>query len=302
MLENVSGESIATEVEMIRSAFQGTVVILEGNNDSSLFDNFFDAESSHILVAHGKENALSAIEIINNCEEKGVLAIVDADFWRIEDIPDLPDNILVTDKHDTEGMIFSSSAFFRVASEYCSARKTQICDDLRDFFYEKTKIIGLLRYTSKRHTLNLVFHDLDYKKFTNKDSLEIVVPQLIRYIQSLTRINAKKHGGQEEFYTDETVLEHLNGIIEEGGNYDSSEICCGHDLISLFGLGLRKLFATLKASVADKDNVRKLFRLAFSINDFVNTNLYAAIVQWEQVNVPYKILKNNIILEPGAAH
>ncbi len=294
MLENVTGESIATEVEMVRTAFPDTIVILEGNNDSMLFENFFDSHFTHIIIAHGKDNAISAIEIVNDSAGKGILAIVDADFWRVEGLPDLPDNILVSDTHDVEGMLFNSNAFSRVVSEYCSPRKIIGYDNLKDFFYSKSSMIGIFRLISQRNNFHFVFHELNYQKFTNKSTLEIDIDKMVRYVQDITQQNAAKHNYELDLPQDAEIITLINQVMENEEDLDKLELSCGHDLLGLFALSLRKLFATLQASIAENGNIHRLFRLAYSINDFVLTNLYQEIEQWELNSNPFKILKNDL--------
>jgi len=291
MLEAVTGDIIATEIEMTRAAFDGAIMVIEGNNDEKFYKKFVDDNLCHIVVAHGKENALQSIDIVNNNKLPGVLAIVDSDFWRIEGLPKLPGNIFITDTHDSEGMVFCSEAFDRIVEEYCSKCKISKYDNLRYFIYEKSRPIGYLRLASYQNKLGLVFKGLDYKRITDRGAISVNINALVNHILHLTRDNMKRKSGVKVYLSSETILELYKNTIRENGQYEDKELCCGHDIIGLFAIGLRKLFSTLQAAIANRENIEKIFRLTYNFKDFLNTELAAAISNWEQNNPKYNILK-----------
>lgn len=291
MLETITGEIIATEIEMTRAAFDGAIMVIEGNSDEKFYKKFVDENLCHIVVAHGKENAMQSIHIVNKNEFPGVLAIVDADFWRIEGLPELQGNIFITDTHDSEGMVFCSQAFDRIVEEYCSQRKISKYNNLRYFIYEKSRPIGYLRLASHRSKLGLVFNDLDYKKITDKGTISVSIDSLVNHILHLTRENMKRQAVRQVDLSSKTILESYKKTIREKGQYDDKDLCCGHDIIGLFAIGLRKLFSSLQAAIANKKNIEKIFRLTYDLKDFLNTELATAIVSWERNNPKYRILK-----------
>ena len=291
MIETITGEIIATEIEMTRAAFAGAIMVIEGNNDEKFYKKFVDENLCHIVVAHGKHNALQSIEILNSNKLPGVLAIVDSDFWRIEGLPKLPGNIFITDTHDSEGMVFCSEAFDHIVEEYCSKRKISKYDNLRYFIYEKSRPIGYLRLASHRSKLGLVFNDLDYKKITDKGTISVNIDSLVNHILYLTRENMKRKTVGKIDFSSKTILASYNKIIKENNQYNDEDLCCGHDIIGLFAKGLRKLFASLQAAIANKENIEKIFRLSYDLKDFLKTELSASIAVWEQNNPNYKILK-----------
>lgn len=291
MLETITGEIIANEIEMTRVAFDGAIMVIEGNNDEKFYKKFVDENLCHIVVAHGKENAIQSIDIVNNSKLPGVLAIVDTDFWRIEGLPELSGNIFITDTHDSEGMVFCSEAFDRIVEEYCSKGKISKYDNLRYFIYEKSRPIGYLRLASHRSKLGLVFNGLDYKKITNKGTISVNIDTLVNHILHLTRENIKRQSVGQVDLSSKTILKSYKKTIRENGQYEDKDLCCGHDIIGLFATGLRKLFSSLQAAIASKENIEKIFRLTYDFKDFLNTELAAAIFNWERNNPKYKILK-----------
>ena len=289
MLNMVTEETIATEIEMTKDSFPGTILVIEGKNDTKFYDKFVDPKKCHLVVAHGKDNVLAAIEIINRDNIAGVAAIVDSDFWRVTEIPALPRNIFVTDTHDSEGMIFTSNAFDRIAKELCTEKKINEYDDLRGFIYSHAKQIGFLRLASIENDLFLVFEGLDYKKATRKNTIVVDIDSLIRHLQHLTKKNAKRKDYNDQVFTDEEIKQYFEETVKIGNDFDVKEVCCGHDLIGLFAIGLRRLFASIQATTANREHMEKVFRLAYSYDDFKDSDLYSSITEWEN-NHQHKIL------------
>ena len=292
MLETITGEIIATEIEMTRAAFDGAIMVIEGNNDEKFYKKLVDEKSCHIVVAHGKKNAIESIDIVNKNKLLGVLAIVDADFWRIEGLPELPANIFITDTHDSEGMVFCSEAFDRIVEEYCSKGKISKYDNLRYFIYKESRPIGYLRLASHRNNLGLVFNYMDYKKITDRGTISVNFNTLVNYVLHLTRQNMKRQSEPKPDISSEEIVESYNNTIGETRQHEDKELCSGHDIVGLFAIGLRKAFSSLQAAIANKENIEKIFRLTYNFNDFLNTELAGALFNWDRKNPKYRLLKN----------
>jgi len=97
----LNAHSVANTIRMSRSQHAGAFLIVEGDSDVRVFNRFVDSKC-RIISAKNKENAVAALDILSKDKFKGVLAVVDADFWHWEgkkiDNPDL----LLTDTHDLE--------------------------------------------------------------------------------------------------------------------------------------------------------------------------------------------------------
>lgn len=291
MLETITGETIASEVEMIRTSFKGAILIVEGGNDKNLFNQFIDDSLCYLIVAHGKENAISAISILNSEKKKGIVALVDSDYWRIDGIESDHKNLLVTDLNDIECMIFDSTALDKVVAEYCSKNKVEKIGDLRNYFIDRATTIGLLRLTSHRKRFNLVFESIDYKKFTDRDTLDIDVDLLVRHINQLTSNLMRKKNIISRNIPDMELIKYMEEQKELTKYHDKLKTCCGHDIIGIFAIGLRKLIGTVSSAVSDYENIGKLFRLAYGSVEFKATYLARSIVEWEINNKPFVILK-----------
>ncbi len=85
------------------------------------------------------------MEILNKENFQRILAIVDADFERLECLPNVP-NLILTDTHDLETMLIQSPALDKVLAEIGSEEKiTKFGKDIRSVLLQAGKPIGYLR-------------------------------------------------------------------------------------------------------------------------------------------------------------
>ena len=127
MIEHITGDSLANDVRMTRAQFSGSFLIVEGKTaDFRFYRRFIDEQRCQIVPAHGKTNACDAITILEEDEFPGVLALVDADFWRLEGIDTPSSNVFLTDSHDLESMIVKSQALEKVLSRFSTPAGIQL--------------------------------------------------------------------------------------------------------------------------------------------------------------------------------
>jgi hypothetical protein len=72
--------------------------------------------------------------------------------------------------------------------------------------------------------------------------------------------------------------------------HDPWHVCCGHDLVWILSVGLRKTIGTWDTKDVRPDSLERSFRLAFERSYFYRTQLYVSIQQWEEANTPFVIL------------
>ena len=186
-------QTIASEAVLIRDTYPGTIFIVEGVEDEELFLKFVSDSKAIILPVGGREMALEVADILSKEGREGYLTIVDADFWHMDGIPRLSQNILITDCHDLEMMIVASDAFDAIMRALGSRAKiatflgTRKCGDLRNWLIDKALWIGHLRHHSHDRELHLDFEDLDFEGFVDKKSLEITVSKLVEAVLAKTK-------------------------------------------------------------------------------------------------------------------
>jgi hypothetical protein len=284
MISNLSGSDIAAAVKMTRSAFGGTVLLVEGTNDSKIYEKFVDEGRCALIPAYGKANALEAIAILNKTRVAGILSIVDADFWHLHGIRPPAANVLVTDSHDIEVMMLESRAFDNVLRTYGSKSKIRAflkqhgAGDLRMVLFILALPIGRLRLLSEEHSWRLQFNGLNYAKLLSGTLLVVDQRELVRQVFSLT-------SGYKVPSVD--ILTQLRKA--ESRNCDPRQTCHGHDLTAILGLALRNALGTVSRKVATRDNIEKWLCLAYDIVEFAKTELYRAAKDWEIGNKPYVV-------------
>lgn len=285
MLEKITGVDVANEVIMSRSAFSGTILLVEGSQDVCCFERFVGEQKCKILPTQGKSNAIEAVEHLEQMCLEGFLAIIDSDFWHIDNVKSPSKNILLTDVHDLELMIINSRAFSVFLAEYASNNKIKTFlkrhsnGDLRLVLLDCCFPIGLLRWVSDRENLGLNFDGLNYAKCVDKASLKVLIDKLIQIVLSLTK---KKSLKTENIRT--KLDENLNS-----GPYDLFQVCCGHDFTAILAIGLRKAIGSKESKIANQKNIEKILRLSYDSRDFERTSLYEDSKKWESSNVPYEV-------------
>lgn len=119
-------------------------------------------------------------------------------------------------------------------AEYASDQKLAALSrrsqkNVRAILLEAGTPIGLLRLISMRGDIGLKFEDLTYIDFLDRDKLTIDVRKLIQ----TTKNKSGKHSLSE---TD--LLDDIKRL--EMAGHDPWHMCCGHDLLNVLAVGLRK--------------------------------------------------------------
>jgi hypothetical protein len=279
--DEVTASSIAAEIILLRAAARKTILIVEGGTDERLLSVFVDSAECDIVISYGKENALKALAIARHKNITGLLCILDRDY--LEYLSGLPDDkdIIFTDEHDIEMMLIKSFAFDRLLAEMGSQEKLQEIlgrgSNPRQIIRDTAHHIGIFRLLSLRDGLNLTFHKLRYS-FVHRASLSIDLSEMIDEVfnSSLRRCEDKAA---------------LMRAIEDWNAkpHDPWLICSGHDLTAILGKALLSLFGSHSTQAIRRDEIESKLRMAFSAEDLRATNLFIAVVQWEQANPPFLV-------------
>ena len=272
--DEIDPGTIAAEVLMLRAASNNTILILEGPSDEKVFINFIDTSLCEIVIAHGKYNAVEALNLLKGRSLTGLLCIVDEDFDQLFGKPSRA-NVLRTDDHDLETMIFRSSAFDRVLYEFGSATKIANSrskwTDLRDPIVQAAYPVGLLRLYSLKNSTHLTFDGVR-PAYVDRRTLVADITLMIKTVTDHSRVSVD--------------IEEVYNFFGKWpmANYDPWQICCGHDLAEIFGKSLQTLFGSRRSIEVDLSSIERALRLSYSMDDFRLTNLFSLIKDWEQNN------------------
>ncbi|MDJ0671170.1 MAG: DUF4435 domain-containing protein [Microcystis sp. M53598_WE2] len=279
MREQITPDRIANSIRLLRSAHEGVFLIVEGHSDKLIYERLVNKQEVRVTIASGKNNAIKALSILEKENFRRVVAVIDADFSRIEQqIPD-SNNLFLTDEHDLEMMLIKSAAFDKLLKERGSEEKiAAFPKDIRETLLKLGQEIGKLRLLSLRNELDLKFEGLKFGKFIDKEKLSINIDELIRSI---------KNHSQKLSLDEQQIKQDLSVISDE--NHDPWQLCCGHDFISILAIALCKVLGTWNANDVKKEDWERELRLAYELSYFYQTQIYQLMVNWQSNNHPYQI-------------
>lgn len=284
MKEYLAYQDTVDDLLLWRQGFARTFLLVEGATDQRLFKRFTDTSRCKLRECHGKENVLSVLSLLEIRGFDGVVAIVDADFMLLEQV-ELPSNdLFITDEHDIEMMFLRSKLLEQYLDVHGSDDKLvrfwgENEQDVRRLLLNLGRHVGYIRWLSLRERFEFRFEGLDYEKFISRDKLELNVTKLIKTIKDHSRT---------AHIADNELLSKLNALISE--THDLWHVCCGHDLIYILALGLKKALGTHDARECTPEDIEQTFRVGFSIEHFRATRLYQSLADWELHHPEFKLL------------
>ena len=262
---------------MHRTTHRGSFLVVEGQNDSSLFKKYTLESRCIILSAFSRQNVIDTLFFLEEREFFGTLGLIDRDFLDFLSAPELPKNIVCTEENDIEVMIICSpvlSNFLRVYGSPAKIKNVEISTgkEIRDLIFEEAAKLGSLRLLSKLDDLNLKFSEMNFH-FVRNSSIEINTDR------QLNHILARSSGGKKP------SLEYLKRRITEIiANVDNvKRLCSGHDCVRILGKSIRNLLGT-DSQFDSKNKIKnldKVLRLAYERGFFEQSQTYSAIKQWE---------------------
>ncbi|MCI0523693.1 MAG: DUF4435 domain-containing protein [Acidobacteria bacterium] len=283
MREAITANRVANQIRLLRSQFLGAFLIVEGDTDKRIYSRFIKAEACRIVIAYGRENAVAASESLERGGFAGVLAVVDADFDLLESRDFASSNIFLTDTHDLETMMLKSPALEKLLLEMGSEDKhdefrKKRGKEVREALLEEGLHLGYLRWVSLRHNHALRFEGLNYRNFTDLGALTVDQSKLIRTV---------KNHSQKPQLSEPELQRQIEAIRDEA--HDKWLVCCGHDLIGLLSVGLHKALGSRNWKEVETEILERSLRLAYEFAWFRDTQLYAAIKEWEGINNPFQV-------------
>lgn len=277
---------LANKIRMTRSLHKGSILVVEGDTDARVFNGFIN-NVCMIIPAEGKNNAVNALEILENDCFQGILVVVDADFWRLEGYRPGSINVLLTDHHDLETMILSTPEVMeKVLAEFGSTTKLkQLPGPAIDMVADNALIIGYFRWLASpsKDNLRLTFKGLTFENFiiTGQAKLQIDIDNLIDAV--------KKNSPGIKFH-EKSIKSKIESLKKE--NHDPRHVCCGHDMVQILAIGFRFVFGKKKAGTFTAEILEGTLRLTYQYAHFCQTALYHSIRKWEKENPAYTVLKN----------
>ena len=275
MREYLTSDDICNQVSMMRSLFDGVVLLVEGVTDQRLFEKFIDKDSTSIIVGHSKDNVRNTVNTMSGKRRDGrVIGIMDSDLDGLRGKTVSPP-LFHTDCRDMEMMVIRSNSLDDVLDEYCDmellSRFQENIGQVRDVLVSASYPIGLLMWISQRERLNLSFKDLDFERFVNPRTLSLDAHTMVADVISNSnscRISRKR------------LLQMLD---DEASSLDDLwAVARGHDTVDILLIGLKRNFGSFNSRYLTEGELGGALRLAFSDQDFIKTRLYADTSSWAE--------------------
>ena len=279
-----SVDIMANEIRLNRQIFKGSIVIVEGSTDKLFYDNFIEDTKCQIKSANNKEDAIKIYEKIKQDGYKGILVVVDADFWRLNGQESSDTNVLLTDTHDLESMIINSRAFDKFLNAFGDFDKIKnMHKSIREALLDVAVPIGIFRWISspEKEAWCFTFKGLPYQELVITPEFKLNVGRLIDSVMTIS----------DRFDIDRSlIMREIEENIERG--QDPWQVCSGHDLVGLLLAGLNGTFGISNLKY-DSTVVQKELILSYEYIFFKSTGLFRSIKDWEETNQPFRVLKDD---------
>ncbi len=265
--------TIANEVRMKGSLSGKAFLVVEGSDDSRFYRRFIAPDHCSLIPGFNKENVMGAVIVLDGTNFGRVLGVVDSDFDALMGGA-LPSVNIVRgdDSHDLETMLLRSSALDAVLHEFASPDKLASFEIrahslFRDWLLNAVQHLGYLRWYSETNGINLCFEGLKFSHFFDLRTLELDRNAMFAAIKNQSR---------NWTITDDELTE---AGWPQNRNDDLWHVCCGHDMVDLLAIALRRAIGSQQQ--LDAEQISRALRLAYSGGDFANSVLCARIRNWE---------------------
>ena len=284
MKDDIKANHLANEIRMTRTQFRGTLLIVEGQTaDFRVYKHLVDPKQAKIIPAHNKDRALAALKILEDTNFLGVVAIVDADFWRLEGRNPTSPNQFITDTHDLETMLLESHSLEKLLDEFGSPQKIANFTansrmDIRQTLLTAARPIGYLRWASQRDNLSLTFEGIIFSRFIDHNTLHIDISGLIQEVKNKSR---------RQNLNENDLRDKIDALTDS--KHNSWDICCGHDLVGILSFGLYRVLGSNQRREVEPEVLEKFLRAGYESTYFLSTQLYQSLRGWEVSNLPFRI-------------
>ena len=139
--------------------------------------------------------------------------------------------------------------------------------------------IGILRLISYEDNLSLKFKELKFKGFITAKSMVIDIDKMVHAVVN----NTNKPGIDPSHL----ILQVIDTSTTH--SYDPNQLCSGHDVTEVLGIGLRKAIGSQVEAIACRANVESALRLAYDVSQLAKSKLYHEVRKWESANTPYMV-------------
>ena len=261
-----------------------TYVLVEGSDDFRAWSKF-KAEMCQIVIAEGKDKLVAKLRHFNTKypHMRNVAAIVDPDYWLLENADELQtDNLLFDDMPSLELTLISSPALNTVLVNTIPVDvATSYGEQLRNRALRLSTEYGYFRLLDYRHReYNLSFNQVSFDAVIDYESLELNAIRVAESLVTFSELSASK------------LLEHIEELRREVAA--DIRLCRGHDVLDIMACLMEfdpELSGKAKIQTRSSELSRAL-RMAYEFAYFITTQLYRRIRKWEAEHNPFRIVQD----------
>ena len=269
---------------------KSAILIVEGNTDTKFYNSFLCDEKyvlqsdvfDNLVGINGgkKDKVIKTIKKANEEGFEGIIGIIDADFDNLFDEVSIQENLYRTDTHDLESMLLKSKrSLKKVLKRYHNAdhliKETDV-SEIQKILLWNSQYIGYALWCSNKYKWMINFQDFPINICID-DKCDLNLQKTFRCLK-------KKSTGNT--LSQETIESEVNQKVSE--KWDLWQVCRGKEMLRVLATYIKY---NIKKGTCSHDNLRDDLLLAFDERDFMNTNLYASMKEWEQKNRYYSLIK-----------
>lgn len=267
---------VVSEMLMCRTAFRGSLFVLEGDSDSKFFSRRVVKTHSQIVIAGGKTTVCGAVLRAYHIGQTGILGAIDDDYDSIFGLPIPSADIVRTDARDIESLLLRSPALELVIHELgdhakITAFETAEGVTVREALVRRGLFFGKLRLLDRQNGWKFNFDDLSPWRFADQQNWTIDESAVIAFISARTNSSPT------------ALASSLAAIVV----HDPFAILHGRDTANILAMGLRSALGNHQHHA---DQICQMLRLAFDDAMAAASNLFQQIKSWEAANAPYRVL------------
>lgn len=284
----VAPPSPVTESKFFNAARRIVTLLVEGRLDLR-FWRIHVSPDCHVRSEGGRGNVLTALDKAKSAPDSMLLGALDADLDRLEGTLAPRPDVVWTDAHDLEGVLFASPALDKLVRQLVDPGKLaecegQWCEPLRKRVYRHAIEMGRLRWLVARKRRENEDLGLVFKK-TPKGNLE-----LFRKYEDCV----DKHGSPSLEHSIQAILNYSNTHADKAeltkacrelDARDPLQLCNGHDLI-----GFLRICPPIAGEKLPPDELADRLALAYERRWLAQTSMARDIATWEHAHPGYRVL------------
>lgn len=255
-------------------------MLVEGFDDRRFYGKFVNHCRCRLDFAGNKDNALDVLKRLNEIRSRGrslngFLVVVDADFDAIFGKKRSDPNLIYTDAHSAECMLFRGTDIGALLIEFGLLPQDAPSGFLVKIEKQAQKI-GLLRLVNEKYQLHLNFKDLstEIDSLFDAETVNIDFHNLASVVLRLSHPTSVR-------------LQQMTEYCKQLPRVSRWHAVSGHDLMELMASYLRQ--KTGDSRITD-DRAAAVLRLQYSWAHFEQTRTCGDIRLWEQKNPGFVVL------------